>query len=465
MISFFLYLYRSEPKLYLMKQILPLIFAFLIALPAAAQDEKARTGWKFGGALPAISFDSNLGFQYGALVEFYNYGKPSIYPKWDDHIYAEVSRFTKGSGIYRLMFESNHLIPGIEWVVDLSYLPDMANHFYGFNGYESVYNADWMDTETSAYRSQMFYRHERNQFRFKNDFLGNLSGEKLKWSAGFAFQKFEVKSVNIDKLNKGKDDNLLPSLSDEPGLFELYRDSLGLIPANEANGGWVNTLKAGVVWDSRDNRPNPMKGIWTELGVELAPGFLGNDWSFAKFYITHRQYFTLVKNNLSLVYRLGYQATIAGETPFFYQSQMITSRLTGAFNEGLGGFSTLRGVLKNRVVGEGFALGNIELRWKPVHFTLLNKESYLGINLFYDLGMVTQKHELPSNLNSTFNSKMTNYSFSDFFNPGKESMHHCAGISIMPVWGENFVIAIDIGKAFNEQDGNISFGIGLNYLF
>ncbi|HNY53687.1 MAG TPA: hypothetical protein PKJ27_09670 [Bacteroidales bacterium] len=69
-----------------MKQILPLIFAFLIALPAAAQDEKARTGWKFGGALPAISFDSNLGFQYGALVEFYNYGKPSIYPKWDDHI-------------------------------------------------------------------------------------------------------------------------------------------------------------------------------------------------------------------------------------------------------------------------------------------------------------------------------------------------------------------------------------------
>jgi len=44
-------------------------------------------------------------------------------------------------------------------------------------------------------------------------------------------------------------------------------------------------------------------------------------------------------------------------------------------------------------------------------------------------------------------------------------MHHCAGISIMPVWGENFVIAIDIGKAFNKQDGNISFGIGLNYLF
>lgn len=448
-----------------MKKYLIVLLVSALTFLASAQEDKSKTGWKFGGALPAISFDSNLGFQYGALVEFFNYGNPGIYPEWYDHIYAEVSRFTKGSGIYRFMFESNHIIPGIEWVADLSYLPDLANHFYGFNGYESIYNADWMDNEATAYKSEMFYRHERNQFRFKNDFLGKLSGEKLKWSAGFAFQKFDVKSVNIDKLNKGKDEDLLPSLADEPGLFELYRDSLGLISSNEADGGWVNTLKAGVVYDTRDNRPNPMKGIWTELGFEVAPEFLGNDWGFTKFYITHRQYFTLVEDNLSLVYRLGYQATLSGNTPFFYQSQMITSRLTGAFNEGLGGFSTLRGVLKNRVVGDGFALGNAELRWKPVHFTLFNKESYLGINLFYDLGMVTQKIDLPPALQATFLSEMTNYTYSDFFNPGSEKMHHCAGISIMPVWGENFVIAVDIGKSFNEQDGNIAFGIGLNYLF
>lgn len=448
-----------------MKKYLIVLLVSAFTFLASAQEDKSKTGWKFGGALPAVSFDSNLGFQYGALVEFFNYGNPGIYPEWYDHIYAEVSRFTRGSGIYRFMFESNHIIPGIEWVADLSYLPDLANHFYGFNGYESVFNADWMDKEASAYRSAMFYRHERNQFRFKNDFLGKLSGEKLKWSAGFAFQKFDVNSVDIDKLNKGKDEDLLPSLSDEPGLFELYRDSLGLISANEADGGWVNTLKAGLVYDTRDNRPNPMKGIWTELGFEVAPEFLGNDWGFTKFYITHRQYFTLVEDNLSLVYRLGYQATLSGNTPFFYQSQMITSRLTGAFNEGLGGFSTLRGVLKNRVVGEGYALGNVELRWKPLHFTLFNKESYLGLNLFYDLGMVTQKTDLPPALQATFLNEMSNYTYSDFFNPGSEKMHHCAGISIMPVWGENFVVAIDIGKSFNEQDGNIGFGFGLNYLF
>ncbi|OFY73773.1 MAG: hypothetical protein A2V46_06755 [Bacteroidetes bacterium RBG_19FT_COMBO_42_7] len=448
-----------------MKKILTLIFAVSVVLALPGQEKKVKTGWRFGGALPAVSFDSNLGFQYGALVDFFNYGDPSIYPEYYDHIYTEVSRYTKGSGVYRLMFESNHIIPKVEWVVDLSYLPDLANHFYGFNGYESVFNDDWMDDEAEGYRTRMFYRFEKNQFRFKNDFQGRLSGDHIKWSAGFAFQNFNVGSVNIDKLNKGKDENLLPSVTEEPGLFELYRDSLGLISANESDGGWVNTIKAGVAWDSRDNRPNPMKGIWTELGIEISPKFLGNDWGFSKFYITHRQYFTLVENDLSLVYRLGYQTTLSGEVPFFYQSQMITSRLTGYSSEGLGGSSTLRGVLKNRVIGDAFVLGNVELRWKPIYFKLFNKDSYLGLNLFYDFGTVTNGIEIPGTLQSTFNSRMSEYNFPDFFKPGEEKLHHCAGISIMPVWGQNFVIAIDIGKAFNAQDGNIGFAFGLNYLF
>lgn len=449
-----------------MKRSFTILFVSLVFLTVTAQEKAPKTGWRFGGALPAISFDSNLGFQYGALFELFNYGKPSIYPKYYDHTYTEVSHYTKGSGVWRFMFESNHLIPGVELISDLSYLPDLASHFYGFNGYESVFNKDWMNKETVSYKSAMFYRYERDLFRFRNDFIGKLSGEHLKWSAGFAFQNFKVRSVNIDKLNKGrKSDDKLPALNEEPGLFELYRDSLGIIPADQAGGGWVNVLKAGLVWDNRDNRPNPMKGIWTELGFEVSPKFLGNDWGFSRFYITHRQYFTLVKNDLSLVYRLCYQSTISGKVPFFYESQMLTYRLTGYSSEGLGGVATMRGILMNRIVGDGFALGNVELRWKPVHFNLFRQESYLGIDLFYDAGMITSKYKLPDNLRSAFESKMSGYNFDDFFNPGGEKLHQCVGISIMPVWGQNFVVAVDIGKALNKQDGNIGVMIGLNYLF
>ncbi len=448
-----------------MKKTFPILLMLLFAVSLSGQEKKVKTGWKFGGALPAVSYDSNLGFQYGALFEFFNYGNPSVYPEYYDHTYTEVSRFTKGSGVYRLMYETNHLIPGVEWISDLSYLPDLANHFYGFNGYESVFNKDWMDNEANDYKTEMFYRYQRDQFRFKNDFLGKLSGDHLKWSAGFAFQNFNIKSVNIEKLNKGKKEDQLPSVTEQPGLFELYRDSLGLISSNEADGGWVNTIKVGLVWDSRDNKPNPMKGLWTEMGIEISPKFIGNDWGFSKFYITHRQYFTLVENDLSLVYRIGYQTTLSGEVPFFYQSQVITSRLTGYSSEGLGGSSTLRGVLKNRVIGDAFALGNVELRWKPLYFKFLKQDCYLGLNLFYDMGMVTKSIKLPDNLQTEFNTNMSEYNYGDFFKPGDEKIHHCAGISIMPVMNENFVIAIDIGKAFNDQDGNIGFAFGLNYLF
>lgn len=441
-----------------------LLLAFVLSV--SAQEKKVKTGWKFGGALPAISFDSDLGFQYGALAEFFNYGDGSKYPDFLDHTYTEISRYTKGSGIYRFMYESNHLIPGVHMTSDLSYLPDQASQFYGFNGYESVYNKDWMDDKlaSSEYRTRMFYRFQRNQFRFKNDFQGLLSGEHLKWSAGFAFQNFENGSVNIDKLNKGKDVKL-PSINDQPGLYERYRD-LGLISENEADGGWVNTLKAGLMWDSRDNRPNPMKGLWTEAGLEVSPKFMGNDWGFTRFYFIHRQYFTLIENDLSFVYRLGYQSTISGTVPFFYQSQVITSMLTGATNEGLGGASTLRGVLKNRVLGDGFVMGNVELRWKPLYFKFLKQDCYLGLNAFYDFGKITKDIKLPSDLQNRFNNAYgETESSSDYFKPGTEKIHQSAGVSIMFAMNQNFVVAIDIGKAFNEQDGNIGFAIGLNYLF
>jgi outer membrane protein assembly factor BamA len=449
-----------------MKKALGILIVLTISLTITAQEKKVKTGWKFGGALPATTYDSNLGFQYGALVEFFNYGDGSRYPDYFDHTYTEVSHFTKGSGIFRFMFESNHLIPNVHLTSDLSYLPDMATDFYGFNGYDAVYNKEWMDDKSDTYKSRMFYRFQRNQFRFKNDFQGKLSGEHIKWSAGFAFQDFKVSSVNIDKLNKGKKEPL-PSVAVQPGLYELYRDSLHLISADEADGGWVNTIKAGIAWDSRDNRPNPMKGIWTEMGIEISPKFMGNDWGFTRFYLTHRQYFTLIKNDLSFVYRLGYQTTLSGTVPFFYQSQVITSMLTGATSEGLGGSSTLRGVLRNRVIGDGFFFGNLELRWKPVYFKFLKQDCYLGLSAFYDFGMVTRKVKIPAagDLKTTFDNNMSQYSFNDFFDLGAEKLHQDAGISIMPVMNQNFVIAIDIGKAFNVQDGNIGFSIGLNYLF
>lgn len=444
-----------------MKKNLLFFACFCISLSLFAQNEKKdeqliKKNWNFG-ALPTITFDSDLGFQYGALVNLFDYGDGSRYPKYNHSLYFEVSRFTKGSGINRFYYDSDKLIKGLQTSVDLSYLSDQAYDFYGFNGYEAVYQPTWVDDKTDAYKTRMFYKYDRKLFRLKVDLQGKLAGEHFRWTTGFNLQNFKIGAVNLAKLNKGKSGaDILP---DVPGLYDLYQQ-WGIISAGEANGGFIPTVKGGIVYDSRDNRPNPMKGVWTEAVLEGAPSFLGAESSFLKLSLVHREYFTLVPNNLSLVYRVAYQTTLAGTTPFYYQSQVITSVLTGALSEGLGGAKTLRGVLRNRIVGDGFVYGNVELRWKVARFHWINNNFYVGLNGFTDFGKVTKSIDVKGKLHLPSSVVETQY-----FDWGAEKLHTSYGAGLRLVMNENFVIAADYGLASNKQDGTSGMYIGLNYLF
>jgi hypothetical protein len=438
-----------------MKKITVFLIFIVFAVTISAQDNVVtKSGWNFG-ALPTITFDTDLGFQYGALVDLYNYGDGSRFPNYNHKLYFEVSRFTKGSAINRFYYDSDRLIEGLQTTFDISYLTDQAYDFYGFNGYDAVVNARWMDSDHSDYISRTFYKYDRSLFRLKLDVQGRLGGDNTRWIGGFNLQNFKISSVDVEKLNKGKDD--ADKLPPQFGLFEKYQD-WGIISDEEADGGFVPTLKAGLVYDSRDNRPNPMKGIWTEAVIEGAPEFLGAESSFAKVALIHRQYFTLIPNDLSFVYRLAYQTTIAGDVPFYYQSQVMTSFLTSALSEGLGGAKTIRGIYRNRVVGDGFFYGNLEMRWKFVRFNFIKNNFYLGLNGFTDFGQVTNKISVDPQ-NATIANR------SAYFKDDAESLHISYGAGLRIAMNENFVISIDYGRAIKEQDGTSGMYIGLNYLF
>lgn len=444
---------KNKPNFLLMKKLflIALICSFMFTTSA---QEVAKQGWNFG-ALPTITYDTDLGFQYGALVNLFNYGDGSRYPNYNHSLYFEVSRFTKGSGINRFSYDSDQLIPGIQTSVDISLLSDQAYDFYGFNGYDAIIKPEWIDDADPDYITRMYYKYDRKMFRFKIDLQGELVGEKLKWAAGVNLLNFKVKSVDLDKLNKGKDGNdKLPAVD---GLFEKYQD-WGIISAEEADGGFVPTFKGGLMYDTRDNKPNPMKGMWTEAVLVGAPEFLGGESSFVKFSLTHRQYFTIIPDDLSLVYRLAYQSTIAGHTPFYYQSQVITSIMRGASSEGLGGAKSLRGIRRNRIVGDGFFYGNIEARWKFVRFRFINNNFYLGLNGFMDFGRVTKKVDVDP-INRSLPVEV------GFFDSGAEKMHLSYGAGLRIVMNQNFVVAVDYGMAADKRDGDSGIYIGLNYLF
>ncbi len=433
-----------------------LLFTLILSIGYAQEDTdkptEVKTGWNFG-LLPVVSYNSDLGFQYGVLTNFYNYGDGSTYPRYKHSIYAEVSRYTKGSGIYRLFYDSEYLLPGVRVTADASYLPDQALDFYGFNGYDAVYDPDFKDETSSYYQSRMFYKHSRNITRFKLDFQGKTPVENLNWALGYNFMNIEIGSVPLAKLNEGKDPvDMLPEVN---GLYDNYVD-WGIISPEEASGGIHNSFKVGLVYDTRDNEPCPMKGIWTE--VVLFNSF-SKDFTFGKFGLTHRQYFTLIEDDLSFNYRLGYQGLVYGDIPFYLLPYMVYSYMPSSTVDGLGGSKSVRGMIRNRTVGEGVAFANIEFRYKFARFRFIGQNWYAALNPFLDAGMVLQKVDIDKSLipDAVFQSQ--------FFSEDAETVHLTYGCGLHLAMNENFVIAADIGFPVKPNDGTMGVYIGMNWLF
>lgn len=442
--------------------IMPL-FLMQTALPAQEPDtnqlpirEKGKKGWTFG-ALPVIAYDADQGFQFGALGQVFYYGDGSTYPEYLHTIYAEASWFTKGGAVYQLFYDSKYLIPGnIRVTADVSYLTEKALDFYGFNGYEANYIPSVAEEGSDDYISRMFYRHQRKMLRVMADFQGPILGQKLRWLAGINFFNIEVATVDIARINKGKtEDKKLP---DTALLYDHYVD-YGLIGGQEKNGGNIIYLKLGLVYDTRDNEAAPNRGIWSEAILMNAPTFLGNDpYAFIKLALTHRQYITLVKNRLVTAYRLGYQGTIGGTAPFYIEPYMYSSWSLSTKPDGLGGARTLRGILRNRVVGEGVAFGNVELRWKFLQGKLFRQNIYLGLLGFLDGGMAVQDIKVYRDL-------VPEEKQSFYFNKTHDSMHWSAGVGLRAALNENFIISVDYGFAFDRQDGSSGLYIGIGNVF
>jgi hypothetical protein len=322
--------------------------------------EKRKTGWTWAG-LPVLGYDADLGLQLGVLGQIFYYGDGSTYPEYRHTVYAECSWFTRGSAVYQLFYDSKYLIPGgIRFTADADYLPDRALDFYGFNGYEANYRSEYTDSGSEEYISRVFYKQERKMYRIMADFQGPFVGQKLRWLAGINILGMKTGTVDIARINKGKAaDKQLP---DTALLYDRYVSN-GLIRPEEKDGGTTIYLKTGLVYDTRDNEAAPNKGLWSEVMLLSAPTFLGNNpYAFVKLVVTQRQYISLVRKRLVAAYQLSYQATIGGTTPWYIMPYIYSSYSLTTRPDGLGGVRTIRGVLRNRITGDGVAFGNVELR-------------------------------------------------------------------------------------------------------
>ena len=220
-----------------------------------------------------------------------------------------------------------------------------------------------------------------------------------------------------------------------------------------------------MIYDSRDFQFFPSKGVWSEATFSYAPGFLGDkNFTYSKLTLVHRQYISLGTKDLVFAYRLGYQTTLSGNVPFHIQPHIVPTFMTAATSQGLGGAKTLRGIMRNRVVGDGIVLGNIELRWKFLKTKLGKSDLYLGANAFFDAGQVVKDIEIDYEYLRS-GDIMGDDQFEDYFDPESESLHQSAGLGLKIGYNENQIISVDYGFAMDKRDGKSGLYIRFFWLF
>jgi len=410
-----------------------------------------KKGWNIG-ALPIVTYNSDLGLHLGALANLFQYGDGSIYPEYYHSFYAEAGWYSKGSGLYRIFYDSKYLIYNTRLTIDILYNPDNSLNFFGFNGYNAVYNKKWITPESSEYKTKVFYKHRRDVFRAIINFQKEINVKNIYLSAGINILDIKTAPFNVKHYNQlHKPENELP---DVETLYDKYI-KWGIISEKEKNGGFFLNFKIGLIYDSRNNTANATKGIWSEGVVfqSFNKGFV-----FTKLAITHRQYFTLIRDKLSLVYRLSYQHTVRDKAPFSMLPYMVNSFSNSEIFDGLGGSTTIRGVMRNRIVGAAVGYGNIELRWIFSNFRVFEQNFYLAFSPFIDFGQVILNHKFDI-------SPVPDNQRPLYFKEGHDRLHMSYGSGLHIAMNHNFILTFDAGFPINKQDGDMGFYMGLNYIF
>lgn len=424
--------------------------------------EIIKKGWNFG-PLPVVGYRSDMGFQYGACIDIFNYGDGSKYPGYDFKLNFEVSTYTKGSSVFRFYSYWNNIIPKGKLFVDVSYFIDKKFDFYGFNGYAAPYYKDFaivdgIPSPEHGLKKSGFYGFSRNQFRFiasMQQQIGNIKG--FYYGAGLAYFNNDIGKLNLKTYNG------------QTTLYDLYC-ATGLIRENEKNGGNTTQVKAGLIYDTKDYENDPTRGMYIEGAFTFAPDIIDRKgYNNLTFTGVFQHYVPLYKEHLTFAYRIGAQNVIAGDIPFYSMLNTNTLFFKKMYIDALGGASTVRGINRNRVIGKGFAWLNVDLRWRMVNFKLINQNWCIVLNPFFDAGMVTQTFRLDEqkDFEKRIHEMYPGFDDTEFvYSTKKETPHMSAGLGLKIIMNKNFVISAEFAKAFNNLDGaGMASYIGFNYIF
>jgi len=202
------------------------------------------------------------------------------------------------------------------------------------------------------------------------------------------------------------------------------------------NGGWDNSIRLGLTYDTRDFAPNPSNGLFVQAMGRTALKAIGSSEDYAQFKLEARGFYSpFPGTRLVLAGRLGYLAQTSN-TPFYILSQAPEVDTTSTW---LGGFDSLRGFQNNRFVGNNVAAASGAVRWFFAKSTLWNQNLAYGATAFVDSGSV---------FNSVGDTSFKNWKVS-------------GGVGFLLSWNVSTVVNFDFGAS---GEGKLFYmGLGFPY--
>jgi len=398
-----------------------------------------KEGWYFTG-IPLIGVDPDTGVNYGASIQWFENGPKDSpffsYAPYRKRAEVIILRTTEDTQEYTIEYDQPYIADS-PWRVRAfgGYLGNEVQGYYGV-GERTLGRLNFPGRPGTTYRRAndyfdalkenpdgktwaRFNAYDKRQVLFKADLERDYLGGLLRPLAGLQISHVEAVDYSGDEVKGAVNQETLLRQDHREGRIRGF------------GGGWLNLLRLGLTYDSRDYEPNPTSGILGQLLFEGTARWAGAGSDYGHLTAGWQGYQRLFPELTKLVLAANAAYSVHfGEVPFYAYPSMSVP--TGTQKEGLGGWSTLRGYHANRFIGKVKIQGNLELRWSLPDFTVWNQHFQPMLAPFVDTGRVFDK--------------VGRFSASDWKTSG--------GVSVRLAWNLATIISFDYGFG---SEGNLAY--------
>lgn len=229
----------------------------------------------------------------------------------------------------------------------------------------------------------------------------------------------------VMELENSAIDGVLRLKGSYTNISDRGRDTQFILnPPPGVEGGWVNKLGTGLIYDSRDSEFSPRQGLRFETGVNISSSLMESDYSFTDGFVDARGFLPLPLDFI-LAQRLKY-AFSSGDVPFWEMPKIGNQR-------------SLRGYALNRFIGDQSVVYMTEVRkW---FLSVLDDEIRFGAHIFSDMGRVFSDDDNPR-----------------FFDDWKTTWGIGGAIS---AFSPDLIVRGEVG--FSDEDYRIYAGVGFAF--